>query len=40
MGLVAPENDLLHRDGSPNIILNGSDQINTMASHFSKNFTI
>lgn len=40
MGLVAPENNLLHRNGSPNEILNGSDHINTLASYFSKKFTI
>ena len=40
MGLVAPENNLLHGDGGPNEIFNVSDQTNTSASHFSKKFTI
>lgn len=35
MGLVAPDNNLLHRDGRPNEILNDSHQINALASHFS-----
>lgn len=40
MGLVAPENNLLHGDGGSNEILNGGDQTNTLPLHFSKKFTI
>ncbi len=40
MGLVAPENNMLNWGGSLNNILNGSDQRSTLASCFSKKFTI
>lgn len=36
MGLVAPDDDLLHGSGSQNEIVNGGDRTNSLASAFSE----